>query len=128
MNPQSTAARRGKIARLSAHVRRQLNLRLENNQPADSILPWLNNLPETSQILAARYAALLNSWDGEITPEFEAKIKFLRGLSQDITRLQKSLHSAAQQNHDLKRLQKQDAAEDLESAKKIATARLLASS
>ena len=188
-NTENTTARRGKIARLPAHVRRQLNLRLENNQPADSILPWLNNLPETSQILAdqfdgasitpqnlsewrqggfhqwlllqelmdhasrlhegvadlpvceptvladdlatalaARYAALLNSWDGEITPEFEAKIKFLRGLSQDITRLQKSLHSAAQQNRDLARQQKQDAADDLESAKKIATARLLASS
>ena len=192
MNPQSspsTIARRGKIARLPAHIRRQLNLRLENNEPAESILPWLNALPETQQILAAqfnsaaitpqnlsewrqggfrewlllqelmdhatrlheslselpacepaaladdlatslaaRYAALLNNWDGEITPEFEAKIKFLRGLSHDITRLQKSLHSAAQQNRDLARQKKQDAADDLESAKDRAVSYLLSDS
>ena len=182
----SPAARRGKIARRPAHLRRQLNLRLENNEPAETILPWLNALPETQHILAAqfhgapitpqnlsewrqggfrewlllqelmdhaarlhenlsdlpagepaaladdlvtalaaRYAALLNSWDGELTPAFEAKIKFLRGLSQDITRLQKSLHHAAQANHHLARQKKQDAAEDLKIAKKAAVDRLL---
>ena len=181
--------RRGKIARLPAHIRRQLNQRLENNEPAQTILPWLNTFPETRQILAsqfdgasitpqnlsewrqggfrewlllqelmdhatrlheglselpacepaaladdlatalaARYAALLNNWDGEITPDFEAKIKFLRGLSQDITRLQKSLHFAAQQNRDLARQKKQDAAEDLKAAKEDAVDRLLTNS
>ena len=185
----SPHTRRGKIARLPSSIRRQLNLRLENNEPADSILPWLNALPETQQILAAqfnhapitpqnlsewrqagfrewlllqelmdhaarlhegvsdlpdfepaaladdlatalaaRYAALLNNWDGELTPEFEAKIKFLRGLSQDITRLQKSLHRAAQDNRDLARQKKQDAAEDLKTAKKDAVDRLLKNS
>jgi len=182
----TTACRRGKIARLPSQVRRDLNIRLDNNEPAAAILDWLNSLPETKRVLddqfgsaaitpqnlsewrqggfrewlllqelmdhsvrfhdgakelddqceprvladnlassvAARYAALLNAWDGEITPEFEAKVRFLRGLSQDIVQLQKSLHRAAQDNRDLARQKKQDAAEDLKAAKEAAIDRL----
>ena len=183
---ESSSSRRGKIARLPANLRRDLNVRLENNEPADSLLAWLNSLPETKRVLddqfggapispqnlsewrlggfrewlllqelmdhaarfhdgaealqsqceaqtladnlatvlAARYAALLNVWDGEITPEFEAKIRFLRGLTHDITQLQKSLHRAAQQQRDLTRQKKADAAEDLAQTKKDAITRL----
>jgi Skp family chaperone for outer membrane proteins len=79
-------------------------------------------------VLVARYAALLNSWDGEITSEFAAKIKFLRDLTRDVTQLQKSLHRAAQQTRDLDRERKADAAEDLAAAKQAAAARLMADS
>jgi hypothetical protein len=77
-------------------------------------------------MVAARYAALLNTWDGEITPEFEAKIRFLRGLTHDVTQLQKSLHRAAQQSRDLERQKKDDAAQDLAQTKKAMIARIKA--
>jgi hypothetical protein len=163
-SPASTA-RCGKVARLPIQIRDALNRRLENNEPAGAILPWLNSLPETKQVLAAqfqnapitpqnlsewrqggfrewllrreltqhaesldetavqvkgrlqpqaladnlatvlaaRYAALLNSWDGSVTPEFESQLRILRALSHDIVQLQKSLHRAAEQNLKLER-------------------------
>jgi hypothetical protein len=45
-------------------------------------------------LLAIRYAALLNSWDGEPDPQFEKKLLLLRGLNRDIALLQKSLLQA----------------------------------
>jgi len=56
--------------------------------------------------LAARYAALLNGWDGAVTPEFETQLRILRALNHDIVQLQKSLHHAAQQNLKLERAAK----------------------
>jgi hypothetical protein len=47
--------------------------------------------------LAARYAALLNSWDGEPDPKFEEKLRLLRGLNRDIAMLQKTMQQASQQ-------------------------------
>jgi hypothetical protein len=47
--------RRGKIARLPRSVRDQLNIRLDDGQEADQILPWLNDLPEVRQIIAERF-------------------------------------------------------------------------
>jgi hypothetical protein len=47
--------------------------------------------------LAARYAALLNSWDGEPDPKFEDKLRLLRGLNRDVALLQKTLHQTNQQ-------------------------------
>src|ERR1700678_1224944 len=41
-------------------------------------------------VLAARYAALLNSWDGEPDPKFEEKVRLLRGLNRDLALLQKT--------------------------------------
>ena len=48
-------------------------------------------------VLAARYAALLNSWDGEPDPKFEEKLRLLRGLNRDIALLQKTTQQACQQ-------------------------------
>ena len=45
----------GKISRLSPQTREQLNLRIENDQPAKLILDWLNTLPETQSIIAAEF-------------------------------------------------------------------------
>jgi hypothetical protein len=47
--------RRGKIARLPRSVRDQLNIRLDDGQEADQILPWLNDLPEVRQIITERF-------------------------------------------------------------------------
>jgi hypothetical protein len=44
-------ARTGKIARLPWHIRQQLNLRLENNEPGPTLLDWLNSLPEVQEVL-----------------------------------------------------------------------------
>src|SRR3954468_6317546 len=46
-------SRIGKVARLPHSLREQLNLRLLDHEPAKSILPWLNSLPEVKAILAA---------------------------------------------------------------------------
>src|SRR5690349_20841802 len=48
-------SRIGKVARLSHSIREQLNLRLLDHEPAKSILPWLNSLPEVKAILAADF-------------------------------------------------------------------------
>jgi hypothetical protein len=51
-------------------------------------------------VLAARYAALLNSWDGEPDPKFEDKLRLLRRLNQDIALLQKTMQQASRQQRD----------------------------
>jgi len=48
-------------------------------------------------MLAARYAALLNSWDGEPDRKFEEKLRLLRGLNRDIALLQRTLQLACEQ-------------------------------
>lgn len=50
-----TRSRKGKIARLPAAIREELNRRLLDGQPASTILPWLNALPETAAILSAHF-------------------------------------------------------------------------
>jgi len=47
--------RRGKIARLSRAIRDQINIRLDDGQEADEILPWLNALPEVQEIITERF-------------------------------------------------------------------------
>jgi hypothetical protein len=50
-----------------------------------------------ADLLAARYAALLNSWDGSPNPEFEDKLRLLRGLNRDLALLQKTQERSARQ-------------------------------
>jgi hypothetical protein len=45
-------ARTGKIARLPAGLRDQLNSRLLDGEPVDELLAWLNALPETQAVLS----------------------------------------------------------------------------
>jgi hypothetical protein len=47
--------RRGKIARLPRSIRDQLNVRLDDGQDADQILPWLNDLPEVREVFAKHF-------------------------------------------------------------------------
>jgi hypothetical protein len=47
----------GKIARLPANVREELNHRLQNGETGSVILPWLNALPAVQAVLASRFGA-----------------------------------------------------------------------
>lgn len=49
-------ARTGKIARLPMAVRDELNKRLQNGQLGDTLIPWLNSLPEVQTVLADFFA------------------------------------------------------------------------
>jgi hypothetical protein len=54
-------ARLGKIARLPAEVRREVNLRLADNQPAAKILAWLNAMPSVKAIMQTDFdGAVIN--------------------------------------------------------------------
>jgi hypothetical protein len=48
----SMITRLSKIARLPAHIREQLNRRLHDGKLSNNILPWVNSLPETKEVLA----------------------------------------------------------------------------
>jgi hypothetical protein len=52
-------------------------------------------------VLAARYAAVLHTWDGEPNEKIEAQLRLLRRLNQDIALLQKTLLRADQQKREL---------------------------
>jgi len=47
--------RTGKIARLPRSLRHELNTRLENGEPARTLLQWLNALPEVQSILESTF-------------------------------------------------------------------------
>jgi hypothetical protein len=47
--------RLGKIAQLSKPIRDELNHRLENGHQSPELLGWLNSLPETQELLAAKF-------------------------------------------------------------------------
>lgn len=44
--------RTGKIARLPRDIRNQLNRRLQDGEPGNRLVEWLNSLPEVRQVLA----------------------------------------------------------------------------
>ena len=58
-------------------------------------------------VLAARYAAVLAGWDGEITDEFRRKLRVLRSLCQDIVELRRGDHSGARLNLEQERLERE---------------------
>lgn len=47
--------RNGKIARLPAHIREQLNQRLHDGESGSSLVDWLNSLAEVQAVLAASF-------------------------------------------------------------------------
>lgn len=56
-------ARQGKIARLPHHLRKDVNQRLRNNEPATALLEWLNAQPDAIEIWN-------EWWDGAVaTPQ-----------------------------------------------------------
>jgi hypothetical protein len=47
--------RKGKIARLSKALRHELNSRLEDGEPAQQLVAWLNGLPEVKKLLRSQF-------------------------------------------------------------------------
>ncbi len=58
-------------------------------------------------VLAARYAAALAGWDGEVTDEFRRTLRTLHGLCQDIVELRRGDHSGARLNLEQERLERE---------------------
>jgi len=58
-------------------------------------------------VLAARYAAALAGWDGEVSEEFRRKLRLLRCLCQDIVELRRGDHSGARLNLEQERLERE---------------------
>ena len=58
-------------------------------------------------VLAARYAAALAGWNGEVTEEFRGKLRALRGLCQDIVELRRGDHSGARLNMERERSERE---------------------
>src|ERR1700679_838751 len=52
---RSGRARNGKIARLPHTIRETLNERLRDGVPYDSLLSWLNSLPEVREVLQKHF-------------------------------------------------------------------------
>jgi hypothetical protein len=69
-------------------------------------------------MLAARYAALLNSWDGEPDRKFEEKLRLLRGLNRDIALLQRTMQRASEQKRESKQQEEEREQREFEESKK----------
>jgi len=52
---RSSRTRIGKIARLPKEVREELNRRLQDGEPGDTLLEWLNALPKTQKMLTSQF-------------------------------------------------------------------------
>jgi hypothetical protein len=50
-----SATRNGKLARLPAALRELLNQRLQDGEPGNHLVDWLNALPEVQAVLAAKF-------------------------------------------------------------------------
>jgi len=55
----SIRARVGKIARLPKKLREELNTRLENGEPGEELVKWLNGLPEMKEVLDEQFGGSL---------------------------------------------------------------------
>jgi hypothetical protein len=53
---------------------------------------------DVATVLAARYAALISKWDGEVDEKFETKARVLNGLCRGVVQLQRGMHRAAKDN------------------------------
>jgi hypothetical protein len=54
-NERKRMTRNGKIARLPAAIREQLNQRLLEGEPGKPLVEWLNGLPRVRALLAAQF-------------------------------------------------------------------------
>jgi len=58
---------------------------------ADELDPILKGrlADSLAAFMTVRYARLLRDWSGEVTPEFEQKLRLLRGIMGDLTRMRR---------------------------------------
>src|SRR5262245_49118999 len=92
----------GKISRLPAHIREDLNRRLEQNIPAGEILPWLNALPEVRALLKDHFqeapinAQNLSNWRRRGFLEWQHRTLFfdlLRETAEDAADIEATVGS-----------------------------------
>ena len=57
-------------------------------------------------VLAVRYAALLQGWNGELTEEFRRELRTLHGMCQDFVELRRGDHSGARLKMEQERLER----------------------
>jgi len=81
---------------------------------------------DMAKLLAVRYAALLNTWDGRASPKFERDLQILRGLGKDIALLQRTLHRATLQEIASDQRFEDDTSKKKEKIRQIAMAPILA--
>jgi len=77
-------------------------------QEIEDSVPGVELANNLVTILTAHYARLLNHWDGELDPKFEAKLLVLRRLSRDVALLQKCQLLAAEYQAGLEEQWRQD--------------------
>ena len=58
-------------------------------------------------VLAVRYAALLQGWNGELTEEFRRELRTLHGMCQDFVELRRGDHSGARLKMEQERLERE---------------------
>ena len=58
-------------------------------------------------VLAVRYAALLQEWNGELTDEFRRELRTLHGMCQDFVELRRGDHSGARLKMEQERLERE---------------------
>jgi len=93
-------ARNGKIARLPHAIREQLNRRIQDAQPGENILAWLNALPEVQTILADQFNGLplskqnLSEWrlGGFVDWEFQSDfVSDTQDFAENATQLKQAV-------------------------------------
>ena len=55
---------------------------------------------DVATVLAAYYAALISTWNGQPDAKFEAAARMLNGLCRSVVQLQRGMHRAAKDNRD----------------------------
>jgi hypothetical protein len=89
--------RNGKIARLPRAIRDELNRRLQDAEPGDTLLPWLNALPEVQAVLARQFGGVeiskqnLHEWRSGGFAEWQTRQETLadaRELAADAAELE----------------------------------------
>ena len=69
-------------------------------------------------VVAARYAALLNTWDGEAKPEFEGKLRLMHGLAHDTALIQRAIERAGRQKTEFHQQLENERRREIAEAKK----------
>jgi hypothetical protein len=89
--------RNGKIARLPRSIRDELNRRLQDGEPGDTLLPWVNGLPEVQAVLARQFGGSpiskqnLHEWRSRGFAEWQTRQETLadaRELAADAAELE----------------------------------------
>jgi hypothetical protein len=77
-------------------------------------------------LITARYAALLNNWDGEPDPKLEEKLRLLRWMTRDVALLQRTIHQANRQKREQEKATDEEERKDLQLEKDRMVAPILA--